>query len=291
MERNPKRARKKEARDKRTAELISAYRRRRAARILAVVVALVAIVSLMLYATREDEPDTPAASNETEEIEEPDETEQENGEDEDDPAAEEDAVCPPTEAPESDPITDYGSAPLPEEVLEEGVDYSAVIRTSCGNIQIDLVEERRETIANFVFLAREGYFDGLTWHRVERNFVIQTGDPNNLNGQPPDGPGYAIPDELEGTTSEDYVFGVLAMANAGQDTGGSQFFFIVHDPQPAMEGEDPEPAGLDPLYTIFGRATPRSFEVLDKIARQPTDPTTSTPLVPVYIESIAIREN
>jgi cyclophilin family peptidyl-prolyl cis-trans isomerase len=280
VERNPKRARKKEARDQRTAAMMAAYRRRRAARIAAVVVALVAIVSLMLYATRNDEPDTPAATNETEEPTEP-----ENGEDQ-----AEDAPCPEVEAPESNPVTDYGSAPLQEEVLEEGVDYSAIIHTSCGNIEIDLLEERRATVTNFVFLAREGYYDGLTWHRIERNFVIQTGDPNNMNGEPPDGPGYTIPDEVEGTRSADYVYGTLAMANAGADTGGSQFFFIVHDPQAAMEGQDPAPAGLEPLYTIFGRASKKSYKVLDKIARQPTEPNTSTPRIPVYIESIEILE-
>jgi cyclophilin family peptidyl-prolyl cis-trans isomerase len=283
VERNPKRARKKEARDQRTAAMMAAYRRRRAARIAAVVVALVAIVSLMLYVTRNDEPDTPAATNETEEPTEPE------NEDEEDAQAE-DAPCPEVEAPESNPVTDYGSAPLQEEVLEEGVDYSAIIHTSCGNIEIDLLEERRATVTNFVFLAREGYYDGLTWHRIERNFVIQTGDPNNINTEPPDGPGYTIPDEVEGTRSADYVYGTLGMANAGADTGGSQFFLIVHDPEAAMEGEAPAPAGLEPLYTIFGRASKKSYDVLDKIARQPTEPTTSTPRIPVYIESIEILQ-
>jgi cyclophilin family peptidyl-prolyl cis-trans isomerase len=286
VERNPKRARKKEARDQRTAAMMAAYRRRRAARIAAVFAAVVAIVSLMLYATRNDEPDTPSATNETE-----DTTEPENEEDQGDAQAEE-APCPEVEAPESDPVTDYGSAPQQEEVLEEGVDYSAIIHTSCGNIEVDLLEERRATVTNFVFLAREGYYDGLTWHRVEGNFVIQTGDPNGINGEPPDGPGYTIPDEVEGTRSADYVYGTLAMANRAPEpnTGGSQFFFIVHDPQAAMEGEAPEPAGLEPLYTIFGRASKKSYDVLDKIARQPTEATTSTPRIPVYIESIEILE-
>jgi peptidylprolyl isomerase len=267
--------------------LIAAYRRRRTARIAAVVIAVAAIVSLMLYATREEEPDTPAAGSDTEATADPDD--QEDGEDQDGGSAD-DAPCPEVEAPESNPTTDYESAPSPEEVLEDGVDYLAVIRTSCGNIRIDLLEERPATIANFVFLAREGYYDGLTWHRVEENFVIQGGDPNNLNGQPPDGPGYEIPDELEGTTGDDYVFGTLAMANAGPDTGGSQFFFVVHDAAAALAGEDPPSAGLDPLYTVFGRAMPNSFEVLDNIAKQPTDPATSVPLVPVFIEGIDIVE-
>ena len=287
MERNPKRARKKEARDKRTAALIAEYRRRRAARIAAVVVAVVAIVSLMLYATREDDPDTPAAGEDTEETAEP--GNEEDGENDNGSSAQ-DAPCPEVEAPESNPKTNYASAPDPAEVLEDGVDYLAVIRTSCGNIRMDLLEERPATIANFIFLAREGYYEGLTWHRVEQNFVIQGGDPNNLNGQPPDGPGYEIPDELEDTTSEDYVFGTFAMANAGPDTGGSQFFFIVHDPEAAIAGEDPEPAGLEPQFTVFGQAMDNSYEILNDIANQPTDPATSMPLVPVYIEGIDIVE-
>ena len=287
MERNPKRARKKEARDKRTAALIAEYRRRRTARIAAVGLAVVAIVSLMLYATREDDPDTPAAGEDTEETADP--GDQDDGEN-DDGSSPQDAPCPEVDAPESNPKTDYAGAPDPAEVLEEGVDYLAVIRTSCGNIRMDLLEERPATIANFVFLAREGYYDGLTWHRVEQNFVIQGGDPNNANGQPPDGPGYEISDELEGTTGEDYVYGTFAMANAGPDTGGSQFFFVVHDPEAAIAGDDPEPAGLEPLYTVFGEAMDNSYEVMNDIANQPTDPTTSVPHVPVYIEGIDIVE-
>ena len=267
---------------------MTAYRRRRAARIAAVLAAVVAIVGLMLYATREDEPDNRAAGNETGENQDSDG--QENG-DEGDDAQSEDPPCPEVEAPPSNPKTNYASAPAPEEVLESGVDYSAVMRTSCGTIRFDLLDERRATVANFVFLAREGYFDGLAWHRVEENFVIQAGDPNNLNGEPPDGPGYEIPDELEGTVGEDYIFGTLSMANRGPDTGGSQFFFIVHDAEAAMAGEDPAPAGLEPQYTMFGRAAENSYEVLDKISTQPTDPTTSIPAVPVYIEAIEIVEN
>ena len=282
MERNPKRARKKEARDRRTEALIAAYRRRRAARIAAVLAAIVAIVGLMLYATGQDEPDTPAAGNEAEETTEPEEEETGDGA--------ENAPCPEVKAPKSNPKTDYESAPSPDEVLEQGVDYLAVIRTSCGNIRIDLLEERPATVANFVFLAREGYFNGLMWHRVEENFVIQGGDPNNLNGQPPDGPGYEIPDELEGTTSDDYLYGTFAMANRGPDTGGSQFFGIVHDAESALSGEDPESAGLDPLYTVFGQALDDSYEVLRDISMQPTDPETSIPRVPVYIEKVNIVE-
>ena len=178
----------------------------------------------------------------------------------------------------------------PQDVLEAGVDYSAVLETSCGSIRIDLLEELAPaTVNNFVFLAREGFFDGLVWHRIVQNFVIQTGDPDGLNGHPPDDAGYSIPDELAGTEGRDYVFGVVAMANTGQPgSGGSQFFIVV---QPKG------PAGLDPLYTIFGRAegSEESEETLLAISGKDTvggdDPQTmDEPLVPIYINKVRITE-
>jgi peptidyl-prolyl cis-trans isomerase B (cyclophilin B) len=281
VERNPKRARKKEARDRRTAAYAAAYRRRRIARVVAVVVAVAVIGALVIYTTGNDDSTQPAAGDAASPSTTP---------------TPPPSPCPEVAAPDSNPTTDYAAAPDPSEVLESGVDYSAVIETSCGDIEVDLLEERPATIASFIFLAQEGYFDGLTWHRIERNFVIQSGDPNGLNGQPPDGPGYQIPDEVDGTRDRDYTFGTLAMANAGPDTGGSQFFFVVHDPKAARAGARPEPAGLEPLYTIFGRAASSSFGVLDKIARQPIkggsdQVTASQPIVPVYIETIEIISN
>jgi len=116
--------------------------------------------------------------------------------------------------------------------------------------------------------------------------VIQTGDPDGLNGHAPDDAGYSIPDELAGTEGRDYVFGVVAMANTGQPgSGGSQFFIVV---QP--EG----PAGLDPLYTIFGRAE-GSQDTLLAISGKDTvggnDPQTmDEPRVPIYINEVRITE-
>jgi cyclophilin family peptidyl-prolyl cis-trans isomerase len=282
VDRNPKRARKKEARDRRAAAYAAAYRRRRVARVVAVIVVLAVIGGLVVYATGTEDTGEPAAGN--------------NDATPSPTPAPGDAPCPEVEVPESNPKTDYAEPPNPDDVLEAGVDYSAVLHTSCGDIEIDLLEERRATVASFVFLAREGYFDGLTWHRVEQDFVIQSGDPNGLNGQPPDGPGYQLPDEVEGTRDRDYRFGTVAMANAGPNTGGSQFFVVVHDFEAARSGGAPEPTGLQPLYTIFGETDRGSYRVLDKIARQPvmggTDPmTASQPAVPVYIESIEIEPN
>jgi cyclophilin family peptidyl-prolyl cis-trans isomerase len=176
----------------------------------------------------------------------------------------------------------------PQDVLESGVDYSAVLETSCGSIRIDLLEEQAPlTVNNFVFLAREGFFDGLVWHRIVQRFVIQTGDPDGLNGHAPDDAGYSIPDELAGIEGRDYVFGVVAMANAGQPgTGGSQFFIVV---QP--DG----PAGLDPLYTIFGQAQGSQdtlLEISGKDAVGGADPQTmDEPRVPIYINEVRITKS
>jgi cyclophilin family peptidyl-prolyl cis-trans isomerase len=169
-----------------------------------------------------------------------------------------------------------------------GVNFRAVIHTSCGDIKLDLLEHSApQTVANFVFLARHGFYNGRRWFRVENNSVIQTGDPNDRNGVPPDGPGYTIPDELP-NKSRAYVFGVVAMANTGQpNSGGSQFFIVIHHA---------EPAGYDPRYSIFGQVEPSSTGVLDRIGKQKThggsDPVKSvTPITPIYIDSVQILEH
>jgi cyclophilin family peptidyl-prolyl cis-trans isomerase len=168
-----------------------------------------------------------------------------------------------------------------------GVDFRAIIKTSCGDIDIDLLEKSApQTVANFIFLARQGFYDGRLWFRIENNSVIQTGDPNDRNGEPPDGPGYTIPDELP-KKAHDYVFGVVGMANTGQPhSGGSQFFIVIHHD---------EPAGYDPRYSIFGKVDASSYDVLDKLGAQKTfggsDPIKSvTPITPVFIDSVKIIE-
>ncbi|MBW3594572.1 MAG: peptidylprolyl isomerase [Actinobacteria bacterium] len=194
------------------------------------------------------------------------------------------APCPEVDAPEVSPPT-YDQPPALE--LQEG-DYSAIIRTSCGEIEVDLLEDAApRTVANFVFLAEEGFYDGLTWLRIERDFVIQTGDPDGIIGNDIDGPGYTI-DEERPPSARKYVYGVVAMANDGPGTSGSQFFIVVHDPV-----EKREPAGLEPEYSIFGRVSEESYETLDKIARMPVmggdDVHTAVqPRSPVVIESVEI---
>jgi cyclophilin family peptidyl-prolyl cis-trans isomerase len=120
----------------------------------------------------------------------------------------------------------------PEMALKPGHDYHAVIVTGKGAIRVRLfAEEAPETVNNFVFLARDGYFDGTTFHRVIKDFMVQGGDPAGTGAG---GPGYEIPDEFSPDLKHDRP-GILSMANRGPNTGGSQFF-ITHVPTPWLDG-------------------------------------------------------
>jgi cyclophilin family peptidyl-prolyl cis-trans isomerase len=117
--------------------------------------------------------------------------------------------------------------------------YHAVIKTNKGDINLELnPAEAPQTVNNFVTLARDGFYDGVTFHRVVPGFVIQGGDPT---GTGRGGPGYRFNDE---PVRRPYKAGTVAMANAGPNTNGSQFFICLED-QP----------GLPPNYTIFGDVT------------------------------------
>jgi cyclophilin family peptidyl-prolyl cis-trans isomerase len=161
--------------------------------------------------------------------------------------------------------------------------YTATMVTSCGTIVIELDAERAPTTVNsFVFLTKKGYFDGQYFHRLDTSIdVIQGGDPSGTGA---DGPGYAIPDELTG--KESYTPGTLAMANAGPNTGGSQFFIIT----------GPDGANLDgsPNYTIFGRVV-QGLRVAQRIQGLPIqDPNAADlsgqrPAAAVYLETVTIR--
>ena len=181
----------------------------------------------------------------------------------------------------------------PEMGLERGVDYGAIISTSCGDVTLDLLEDKApQNVNNFIFLAEEGFYDGLTFHRIERNSIIQGGDPDGTGGG---GPGYTVPDELPPNPTK-YLFGTVAMANDGPNTAGSQFFIVVHD-NPATK--EPDPAGYRPWYSIFGQIDLQdeaSMQTLEKIAAIPTkiadDPSIATqPVSTVYIESVEITES
>jgi peptidyl-prolyl cis-trans isomerase B (cyclophilin B) len=172
----------------------------------------------------------------------------------------------------------------PEQVLKEGTTYMAEMRTSCGTIVIDLLADRApETVNSFVFLAEKGFFDGQRFHRLDTSIdVIQGGDPTATGTG---GPGYSIPDELSG--DESYGPGVLAMANSGPDTGGSQFFLITGDAGHNLDA--------NPAYTIFGRVV-QGLDVAKRIQELPIqDPSAGIsgqqPTKSVYIEKVTIRES
>ena len=179
--------------------------------------------------------------------------------------------CPREEKPQQRP-TSFPDAP--QRCIEDGVDYRAEVVTSEGAFTFDLLEaDAPGTVNNFVVLARSGWFDGDDFHRVVAGFVNQAGDPV---GDPPGtgGPGYTIPDELEGTTG--YPEGAVAMAKTpAPDSAGSQWFVCV----------DCSSLPLD--YSVFGQVT----EGMDVVRRindlgQPDQ----TPSRPVAITSVEIVE-
>jgi cyclophilin family peptidyl-prolyl cis-trans isomerase len=159
----------------------------------------------------------------------------------------------------------------PAMALQPGKKYNASIETSAGTMTAELfAEETPKTVNNFVFLARDGFYDGVIFHRVIRGFMIQGGDPT---GTGRGGPGYQFADE---PVSRPYKRGTLAMANAGKNTNGSQFFVMHAD------------YGLPPNYTIFGRLT-GGEDVLDKIATAQTG-AQDRPANPVSITRVTITE-
>jgi cyclophilin family peptidyl-prolyl cis-trans isomerase len=155
----------------------------------------------------------------------------------------------------------------PEMALAPDTDYYAKLRTEKGDVRVRLfAEEAPETVNNFVFLAREGYFDGTTFHRVIKDFMAQGGDPT---GTGTGSPGYRIRDEFHPNLRHDRP-GILSMANAGPNTGGSQFF-ITHAPTPwlddrhAVFGEVVE--GMDVVNALRERDPQGDPEAGDRIER------------------------
>lgn len=171
----------------------------------------------------------------------------------------------------------------PKQVVKPGKTYTAEVQTSCGTIVIELLADQApQTVNSFVFLAQKGYFDGQRFHRLDTSIdVIQGGDPTGTGSG---GPGYSIPDELTG--NESYGPGTLAMANAGPDTGGSQFFLITGDAGHNLDA--------NPAYTIFGMVT-EGLDVAKQIQQLPIqDPSAGIsgqqPKQSVYIEKVTIHE-
>ena len=129
----------------------------------------------------------------------------------------------------------------PEMQIDPKKQYTATIATNRGDIVLALdAQHAPKTVNNFVFLAGEGFYDGVTFHRVIRDFMIQGGDPTGTGSG---GPGYRFEDEVRNNPLK-HETGVLSMANAGPNTNGSQFF-ITHSPQPHLNGK----------HTVFGKVT------------------------------------
>ena len=131
----------------------------------------------------------------------------------------------------------WASPPAME--IDDAKTYRVTMETTKGNIVLDLYPKfAPKTVNNFVFLVRQGFYDGISFHRVISNFVIQGGDPTGTGSG---GPGYKFEDELKGNPLL-HETGVISMANAGANTNGSQFF-ITHSPQPHLDGR----------HTVFGK--------------------------------------
>jgi len=150
--------------------------------------------------------------------------------------------------------------------------YTATLQTSDGDIVLQLfVDKVPNTVNNFVYLARDGFYDGVVFHRVIENFMAQGGDPT---GTGRGGPGYSFEDEFHPELRHDGP-GVLSMANAGPNTNGSQFF-LTHVATPWLDGK----------HTVFGRVTGG----LDVLMAIPVRDPAQTQAPAITIKSILIEE-
>ena len=171
----------------------------------------------------------------------------------------------------------YSQAPAM--AIDPAKRYAATLETNKGTIEAELYpQDAPVTVNNFVCLARDGYFDGTPFHRIVKGFVIQGGDPT---GTGTGGPGYRFADE---PIARDYEKGTLAMANAGPNTNGSQFFIVLEN----LQGQLPK------NYTIFGKVT-SGQDAVDAIAAVPTrrgpSGEASQPTEAVTLEKVTIQES
>jgi cyclophilin family peptidyl-prolyl cis-trans isomerase len=168
------------------------------------------------------------------------------------------------------PSTKTYSAPPPM-TIDTSKQYTATIETEKGDLVLELfASDVPVTVNNFVFLAREGFYDGSTFHRVLPDFMAQGGDPTGTGAGTP---GYSFADEFTGHT---HVAGALSMANRGSDTNGCQFF-ITYTPQPSLNGK----------HTVFGQLI-QGMDVLEKLT--PRDPSQNPQFTGDKIIQITIEE-
>ncbi len=178
----------------------------------------------------------------------------------------------------SDTVTYQQWKQPPAMVIDPARRYTATIQTNKGSFEVEFYPgDAPKTVNNFICLARAGYYDGTPVHRIIKGFVIQGGDPTGTGAG---GPGYRFEDE---PITRNYEIGTLAMANAGPNTNGSQFFIVV----------GPDGTRLPKNYTIFGKVM-SGMETVNAIADTPTRPNQrgeqSAPVEPVTITSVTVHE-
>ena len=265
-----KRERQKQARQEKIEALRQAEHRqstrRRGLMIAGAVVAFLAFAIIFSVLTADDDGDTETATDDTTDTTSADE-----------PAGDP-LPCPGADGAD-ERVTEFPAAP--PDCLEEGVDYKATMETDAGTIEIDLFEEDAPaTVNNFVYLARYQYYDGLDFHRVIPDFVVQGGDPMGTGAG---GPGYQFEDELP--EPDEYQAGSLAMANSGPDTNGSQFFIVTSD---AGAENLVQAVGGEAAYSLFGQVT-SGMEVVEAIEADGSP--TGEPATVHTIESVTITES
>ena len=170
-------------------------------------------------------------------------------------------------------VKSYSSPP--EMVIDPTKRYTAEIDTTLGPITVALdAATAPKTVNNFVFLARDGFYDGVIFHRIIQGFMCQGGDPE---GSGRGGPGYRFADELPKPGR--YEIGSLAMANAGPNTNGSQFFIV----------SGPSGVRLPPQYSLFGKVV-KGLDIVDAMEKVPTG-AADRPVEDVVISSVTITES
>lgn len=291
-----KRERQKQARQAKIEDLRKTEQRenvrRRGVMIGAAIVAFLAFAIGFSILTKDDD-ETQASTTDTTAVDDGAEEDPTDPSSEDstveDPAVEDPA--PEDTAPDADPLPcppADGSAEqtqsfpaAPDMCIDTAKTYVATMVTDAGTIVIELADDAAPlTVNNFVYLARYKYFDGLTFHRVIPDFVLQGGDPQGTGAG---GPGYQFADELP--DPDDYQAGSLAMANSGPDTNGSQFFIVTSESgaQTLVDA-----VGGAAAYSLFGQVI-EGMDIVQAIEAD-GDPT-GTPTTTHIIESVTITES
>ena len=162
----------------------------------------------------------------------------------------------------------------PKMEIDKTKTYKALVKTTDGDLEIELFSKDNPiTVNNFVFLARQGFYENIKFHRIMKDFMVQTGDPTGTGSG---GPGYQFADELPITKK--YTRGIVAMANAGSNTNGSQFFIMTKD------------YSLQPNYVIFGKVVEGMsvVDAIEKVATGSAGMHENVPATPVVIKKAVV---